>query len=874
METSKDYERKLEDLIFAIKQAKNRGCNVNLLIGAGCSVTGGIPLANKIVEDLKEKYPYEMCRVIEDTYAECMSKLTPIERRLFISNYVKNSKVNWAHLCIALLMKENYINRVLTTNFDNLLPRACAMVCEFPGIYDLALTASEFRPDLLWDKSIIYLHGQHTGFILCNTKDEVKAQKDNIKNIFKELNKNSLWIIVGYSGNNDAILQLFIEEKTFENRLYWVGYKDNEPSNLLKESLLSSKNYAFYIKGYDADSFFISLASYFGLFPPYFIKEPFTYTKETLNEIVTSMDENLVVSETKNLLPYTFKILDKAINEIENDVNLIAELYVKNLNYYSDNFIDFMNKIEDSTKEDEDVENLHQTVSKILDEEISESIKQLNKYIYQIDEIIKHNENDLNIVPLTRRILEKINICMFKYNEKENDYYLESAIKYFEICEKIDPYNSKLINLMAKIYNKYYKLSKSSEKNEYLLKSLELYISVVNKEYNKESLIGIIEVINNIITSNMEVQIKLEKIETVISTITKNDLIPDLDKKINKAIIVSEYVSIINNTKEKIELLNNSIIDIEKIYQNDKSKRYFLDLLIELNSKCLELLKDNLEYYKSQYVETLDKIIALLKTKKNFSPNDINNILEYLHYLIEKFSFLVNEDSNINELTEISKLIMDNVKMIININCTNKEDSYDDSISELLSKFIYQDKMNIEIMDLIKKEYINFLSNNLEFEKDIYARRLANFNNKLCYCLINNTNYTNSSFQKFIFDFTKEVINFSLSRVTDNYLIATKGFWYFKNIFLDSNISEEEGYKLYQKSIELCTAEEKLAFEQKLYLELSKFYYYRLSKIEEAIIYCNKGIEIGEVSGFEFIYNELSKLTKLLDSNQEAILSV
>ena len=144
-----------------------------------------------------------------------MSKLTPSERRNLISRIVKDAKINWTHIAIAQLMKQGYINRVLTLNFDNLVQRACSLVNEFPAIYDMT-TSSEFRTDLLFDKSVIHLHGQHTGFILCNTEEEVDAQSKVLQPIFDQLDQKSLWIVIGYSGNNDPIFKL-LAKKTFLN---------------------------------------------------------------------------------------------------------------------------------------------------------------------------------------------------------------------------------------------------------------------------------------------------------------------------------------------------------------------------------------------------------------------------------------------------------------------------------------------------------------------------------------------------------------------------------------------------------------------------------------------------------------------------------
>jgi NAD-dependent SIR2 family protein deacetylase len=164
-----EFERSIDDVVEAIKKAKLKNIKVNLLIGAGCSVSAGIPSAAGMLNKIMEEYPREYERATPKDYSNVMSKLTPPERRNLIMELVTNSKVNWAHVAIAQLLKHHYIDRILTTNFDNLLQRACSLVGEFPAIYDLA-SSKDFRTDLLFDKSILHLHGQYTGFILCNTQ--------------------------------------------------------------------------------------------------------------------------------------------------------------------------------------------------------------------------------------------------------------------------------------------------------------------------------------------------------------------------------------------------------------------------------------------------------------------------------------------------------------------------------------------------------------------------------------------------------------------------------------------------------------------------------------------------------------------------------
>ncbi|QLF02902.1 SIR2 family NAD-dependent protein deacylase [Bacillus cereus] len=328
----KDIYRDIDDVVYALKKAKDEGINVNLLIGAGCSVTAGIPAAQGMINMIKKEFPKEFERAIIKNYPNCMSKLTPSERKNLISSIVENAKVNWTHVAIAQLLKSGYINRILTPNFDNLIQRSCSLVGEFPAIYDLA-TSSVFRTDLLFDKSVIHLHGQHTGFILCNTEKEVEAQSNNLKPIFEQLDQKSLWIIIGYSGDNDPIFRLLARKELFEHRLFWIGYEDNEPSVMLKDQLLSDEKYAFYVKGFNSDDFFVKVSQKLNCFPPAFIQKPFTYLSDTLDTLaqykVPAPSSNLyVVNDFNDIHIVTKKVVEGAINTIENNKNLMAQHYL------------------------------------------------------------------------------------------------------------------------------------------------------------------------------------------------------------------------------------------------------------------------------------------------------------------------------------------------------------------------------------------------------------------------------------------------------------------------------------------------------------------------------------------------------------------
>lgn len=358
------YYRQINSVVEALIRAKREGIRVNLLIGAGCSVTAGIPMADGMIDEIKKEYSAETEHLYVKTYSNYMAKLTPIERRKLINKYVKDSKINWAHIGMAHLMNNDYIHRVLTTNFDNIFLRACSLVGEFPGIYDMTTYGGEFRSDLLSEKSILYLHGQHTSFVLCNTDKEVEEQREKLRDTFDELKRNSMWIILGYSCTNDAIWQLLSSEKSFENRLYLIGYENNSENDNMKK-ILSEDKYAFYIKGYNADSFFIELMKALDIFPPKIINKPFSYLSDTISSIAEYKDDDSFLSNKLN--GTTLEILDDAIKNYEDDDIRMCKYYFQ---------LGLFEKFNDRIK-------------KIDENKLDEIVEFINEYNYKTREVVK-----------------------------------------------------------------------------------------------------------------------------------------------------------------------------------------------------------------------------------------------------------------------------------------------------------------------------------------------------------------------------------------------------------------------------------------------------------------------------------------------------
>lgn len=337
-------ERTINDVVDTLQRARENSIGCTLLIGSGCSVTAGIPTAEGFVREIEKGFPLHYQRATNKTYFDCMSQFSRGERRDLIASYINKANINWAHMSIAQLMKSGFIDRVLTTNFDPLVVRACALLNLFPAVYDV--TSSEnFNPALISDPSIFYLHGQHTGFVLINTPQEFEENSRRIAPVFNEAVRKRVWVVVGYSGDNDPVFDCLAHVDRFDYNLYWVGYFNNPPLPVVRERLLAVDKDAFYIKGFNADDFFVRLAHKLNCFPPDFVSRPFSYLSDLLGplttysfpkdkeitrpvEVSSHQDENISVSETANattpsqsntldVMEPTRLMIRRAISEIE-----------------------------------------------------------------------------------------------------------------------------------------------------------------------------------------------------------------------------------------------------------------------------------------------------------------------------------------------------------------------------------------------------------------------------------------------------------------------------------------------------------------------------------------------------------------------------
>jgi len=199
-----------DDDVRMLAAAIKRAGSVAFLTGAGCSLTAGIPLAVHLVKEINDKYPDEIKRLVrpeqQDDYGCCMGALALGERKELLEPYLRDAKINWAHIALASLLQRKFVRRILTFNFDSVLARACGLLSRYPAIYDFGVSPSD-RMDYLADPCIVHLHGQGYGPIMLNSEEETRTHARRLRPLIDDTFAKSPLVVIGYSGEADKMFE-------------------------------------------------------------------------------------------------------------------------------------------------------------------------------------------------------------------------------------------------------------------------------------------------------------------------------------------------------------------------------------------------------------------------------------------------------------------------------------------------------------------------------------------------------------------------------------------------------------------------------------------------------------------------------------------
>lgn len=267
-----------------------------LFLGAGSSVTSGIPGAQELVAGWREAYSEihgkdHESKGMSDEYSRLFEALydKPYQRRECIERLVVKASPSWGHIYLVNLLKRGVFNTIFTTNFDDLVNEACnqfapglrPVVCAHDSsVKYVRITSS--RP------KIIKLHGDFLFDDIKNTVGELAALEENTKGKFEQFASEFGFIFLGYSGNDRSVmdvLSLLVRSPgCFPCGIYWCMRK----GEVLSPSLEALVKYAHVtlieVEGFD--EFCAELHSELGLQLQDELRDPYKCLTARLNSLI------------------------------------------------------------------------------------------------------------------------------------------------------------------------------------------------------------------------------------------------------------------------------------------------------------------------------------------------------------------------------------------------------------------------------------------------------------------------------------------------------------------------------------------------------------------------------------------------------------
>lgn len=460
-------EELLKHLAASLHDAKKEGGAI-LLVGAGISVSAGIPPAFKLMKIAIENFPNyfteEEQRLAQEDlsqlqYNDIMTKLSNVKRKELFKWFIEGNedkkiekaKLNFAHIAIAELLKQGYFSRILTVNFDPLLIHACYMVgmYPFPAIYDLG-SVERVNPELFNDPCIIYLNGQHVGQVQRNTTNQLTQHDPILQKVVFSTGCLKTWIVAGYSGENDPLMEALTELRPYNNWLYWLEYGDKV---LQKEThhFLENDEECKVIYGCDADETFVEILENLDC-SLNFIDKPEQQFNSYLKEINFEYDDSLK------------KVHEKAFSSLEK---------IKG-------YKDFLEKL--SITELESVLGTDFFISKILEKYKDD----IDKKIEMLRKLLEVDPNNFEIIIMIGHFLD------LKSRGNSDSDILKEAIKYFEKAITIKSDNYYNFKTIAEFKIRLAKLQKSNIDWVEINKLLEKASNLISEEKQSKDFLKIL----------------------------------------------------------------------------------------------------------------------------------------------------------------------------------------------------------------------------------------------------------------------------------------------------------------------------------------------------------------------------------------------
>ena len=275
-----------------------RSSPVCVFVGAGASVTSGLPSAEMCVWEWKRDIFLTNNPGLEEQFAELslpgirnriqrwlddqacfppsgapqeygfyVQQCFPIseDRRAYFQEKIRVARPHVGYQLLCHLAEAGLVGSVWSTNFDGLTARAAAGFSVTPvevGIdSQQRLTRQAAQGELL----CVSLHGDYRYDALKNTAEELQTLEAELREALTAQARSTPLIVVGYSGRDRSVMDSLRRAYTEAGAgtLYWCGFSDLDPPGHVKALIEWARNHgrqAFYVPTLGFDDLMTRLA--------------------------------------------------------------------------------------------------------------------------------------------------------------------------------------------------------------------------------------------------------------------------------------------------------------------------------------------------------------------------------------------------------------------------------------------------------------------------------------------------------------------------------------------------------------------------------------------------------------------------------------
>ena len=277
-----------------------RGGPLSLFLGAGASISSGIPSAQMCIWEWKRSIFLTNNPGIEDQFSELtlpgvrrkiqdwldvqghfppdntsdeystyiqLCFPIPEDRRAYFQDKIRNSRPHIGHQLLCHLSESDLVRAVWSTNFDGLTARAAAPFSLTPlevGVDSQhRLTRAPAQGELL----CISLHGDYRYDALKNTATELQTQEEGLRQALIEQAHSAPLIVAGYSGRDKSVMDALRAAygKPGSGVLYWCGFSDDDTPPHVAALISHARQHgrhAHYVPSLGFDDLMIRLAQH------------------------------------------------------------------------------------------------------------------------------------------------------------------------------------------------------------------------------------------------------------------------------------------------------------------------------------------------------------------------------------------------------------------------------------------------------------------------------------------------------------------------------------------------------------------------------------------------------------------------------------